>query len=199
MLHPCSEAFVPRFIFICFWALCFRLATVASIIFCVPRGCRAHPVLVAYGSTAKACLLMLLGSLLLVCRNKFNDILYSAYLLLYGSTAKVCFLLLWALCFQLVNLFCAGYRLRIICASFPLLLSDSIAKVCLYLLPGSLVPILASNGFDDRFADPQEGSETNQKSIRSQGHFTFPNLPPHTELSFSFLCIFAFFFFPSEK
>ena len=166
---------MPRLVFICIWALCFRLVTIDSMVFCAPRGCRAHPVLVvirfhcqglsscasglfafglsrkiqwyfvlrpaaahilyllSYGFTAKACLHLHLGSLLLDWHNRFNSILCSARLPRASCTCcrtvslpRLVFICVWFHCFQLVAIdsivFCVprGCRARG-CRAHPVL------------------------------------------------------------------------------
>ena len=80
-----------------------------------------------------------------------------------------------------------------------LLSSNSIAKACFYLLPGSLVPILASSGFDGRFAAPQEGPETSLKPVRNQsetrGVSHSQTFPPIQSVFFFSLHFRSLFFF----
>ena len=39
----CHTVPLPRLVFMCFWALCFRLVTKDSMVFCASRGCRMLP------------------------------------------------------------------------------------------------------------------------------------------------------------
>ena len=134
---------------------------------------------------APACLASVLGS---ICAK-------ACLLLLRGSLLSACQSVLCRLPF--------ADSLRIL----SLLSSGSIAKACLYLPPGSLVPILASSGFDGRFAAPQEGSETSLKPGRNQSetsqkpgasHIPKPS-PPYRAFFFFSLHFRFLFFFPLKS